>query len=85
MSAITHRNRASQLVDFDNMRFGNVMPTDIDAMADMKGRGFVIIETKFGTATLPFGQKLALERLTDSLTDGGKHAIPVVARSLQRR
>ena len=53
--------------DFSNMRWGNIYPTDIDGFLDFKGKLFIIFELKYNGSKLPFGQKLALERLTDAL------------------
>jgi hypothetical protein len=69
MSEFRNRDRAKQLIDFSGLRSGKKMPTDIDAFIDFGGRAFVFIEVKHGGADLPFGQRLALERLCDSVDD----------------
>lgn len=61
------RAHARQLVTFQNMRFGNITPTDIDVFMDFQNRLFIIGETKYGNADLPFGQRLAIERMCDSM------------------
>jgi hypothetical protein len=61
-------------VDFENLRFGkkgNLIPCDIDGFIDFGGKLFVIIEFKHGTAPIPYGQRLALERLCDACEAGG--------------
>ncbi len=80
MSAITNRARAAQLIEFENMRYGTIMPTDIDALIDMKGQAWVAIEVKSGNAHLSLGQKIAFERLVKGLEAGGTPAILIVAR-----
>lgn len=57
----------SQVIDFSNMRFGNIMPTDIDGLIEYRDMGFMLYEVKYDEAEMPFGQRLALERLTDAL------------------
>lgn len=62
---IKNRFYATRIRDFRGLRFKNITPTDIDAFIEYRGLGFVFIESKYGSAPLPFGQKLALERLVD--------------------
>ena len=42
-------------------------PTDIDGILEYANILYIIIEVKFGGAPLPYGQELALRRLTDDL------------------
>ncbi len=63
---IRNREYATQIRDFSNMKFGNITPTDIDMFIEYKNSCFVFVETKFKNATMPFGQKLAFERLADA-------------------
>lgn len=69
MSQFTNRERAMQLVDFGSMKYGKLMPTDLDGLFDAKGKAWVIIEAKMHRKPLPFGQRLALERLADDLSN----------------
>ena len=64
---ITYHTRARQQRDYSGVRYGNITPTDIDGIIDYKNRCWVIIELKYMDATIPFGQMLCLERLTDDL------------------
>lgn len=65
-SAIRNRDQKSQLVDFGGLRWGKIMPTDLDAYIDFGGNFFVFVEAKYGAGKLSFGQRLALERLCDT-------------------
>jgi len=65
-SAIRNRSQKAQLVDFGGLRWGKIMPTDLDAYIDFGGRLFVFIEAKYGGAPMSYGQRLALERLCDA-------------------
>jgi hypothetical protein len=76
---IRNREHAQQLKDFSGLRFGKITPTDIDGFLDFGDKVFVLIETKHGAAPLPYGQKLALERLCDACADAKKAAIVLVA------
>ena len=58
-----NREYAKQLKSFSGLRFGKITPTDIDGFLDFGNNVYVFIETKHGDAPLPYGQKLALERL----------------------
>lgn len=64
---IRNREYASQIRDFSGMRFGSITPTDIDGFIEYRNRGFVIIESKYGQSKLAGGQRLAFERLADTL------------------
>lgn len=73
---IYFRARAKQLRDYSKLRYGNITPTDIDGLIEYHGKCFVIIELKYKDSSLSYGQKLALERLTDDL---GKPVICIIA------
>lgn len=70
--------RAEQGRDFSGLRFGNITPTDIDAVIDFGNRAFVFIEAKWKNGRMPYGQKLALERLCDAVEQSGRRALLVV-------
>lgn len=80
---ILHRTRMAQIKDFSALDYGNGKgPTDIDGFIDFGGKFFVFIELKFMGTQLPFGQRLALERLSDnsrvpSLVIIAEHSAPV--------
>lgn len=74
-----NRQYAQQLKIFKGLRFGRITPTDIDGFMDFGNNVYVFIEAKHGTAPLPYGQKLALERLCDTCTDAGKAAVVLIA------
>lgn len=65
--AVYNRERATQVRDYTGLRFGNITPTDLDGLIEYKRAGYVLLEMKCEDATLPRGQELALERLTDDL------------------
>lgn len=65
--AIRNRQYGTQVRDYRGLRFGNITPTDIDGLIEYQGKGYVFIETKYQNAELPYGQRLALERLCDDL------------------
>jgi len=62
---IQNRQRSTQVIDFSGLRYGKCTPTDIDGLIELGGKVFIFIEYKFGNAPMPFGQKLALERVVD--------------------
>jgi len=76
---IYNREYAAQLRDFSGLRYGKITPTDIDGFMDFGGKAFVFIEAKYGDSEMPFGQKLALERLCDACDKGGINAVVLVA------
>lgn len=78
---INNRQAAQQIRDFSGLRWKNITPTDIDGLIEYQGRGFIFIETKFGDAKLPYGQRLALARLVDGLS---KPSICLITRHTTR-
>jgi hypothetical protein len=75
---IRNRQMATQVRDFSGLCFGNITPTDIDGYIEYKNRCHILIETKYGTAELPYGQRLALERMCDDLHKA-KPTIAIIA------
>lgn len=74
-----HPNRGKQLLRFDGMRFlDSITPTDIDALIEVRNQIVVFFEAKLKDKEVPFGQKLALERLVRNAGRAGKHAIAII-------
>lgn len=76
---IQNTARKQQIIDFRNLRYGNITPTDVDAAIEYKDKAWILIEYKYGDAKLPYGQRLALERLIKDAEIAGKEAIAIVA------
>lgn len=74
---IQHVARAQQINNFENMRFGKITPTDIDGAIEYKDKAYMFIEIKYREKDLPFGQRLALERLVKD-TSTNKTSIAIV-------
>jgi hypothetical protein len=71
--------RIKQFVSFSNLSYGkNNRPTDIDGLFELRDRLFIIFEAKMYGTDLPTGQRLALERLTDALSQA-KPTLLIVA------
>lgn len=75
---IENRERARQLRDFSGLRWGAITPTDIDGFVEFGGKLFVWIEAKYQDATLPDGQRLALERVCDGVTSKERAAAVLI-------
>ena len=61
------------------MRFlDSITPTDIDALIEVRNQIVVFFEAKLKDKEVPFGQKLALERLVRNAGRAGKHAIAII-------
>ena len=69
--------RAQQINDFRHLLFGKITPTDIDGVIEYQNKAYIIIEDKYGEKELPYGQKLAIERMIDDLSEK-KHALAIV-------
>ncbi len=54
--------------DFSGLRWGNITPTDVDGLIDFGDDLWIIFELKHAGNDMPYGQRLAYERLTDDLS-----------------
>lgn len=72
-------HRAKQVIEFSDLQYGNITPTDIDGFFERHDKTFVFFELKKRGAELPSGQKLALTRLVDNLRRCGKKSVLFVA------
>jgi len=79
-TGIRNEGYMRQIKEFSGLRFGSITPTDIDCFFDFSDGLFIFVELKHGDTKLPFGQKLALERLCDACESGGKKSCLIVAR-----
>lgn len=70
--------RAQQINDFSGLCIGKITPTDIDGVIEYQDKAYVFIEMKYQNKELPFGQKLALERLVNDTAKAGKTSIVLV-------
>ena len=78
-SRILNPRRAKQLIDFAGLCVdGYIYPTDIDGLIEYRDSEYIIFEIKHGDAEVPFGQKLALQRMVDDFTKVGKSAVALV-------
>ena len=61
---IKDRKKMSQIKDFSTLPTG---ATDIDGLIEYHNKCFILMESKHGDKVLPTGQRMALERVCDSL------------------
>jgi hypothetical protein len=66
MSLIHNTNKVKQSIDFTNIEWGNIHPSDIDAVLEFNNEVLILIEVKQKGKEIPTGQKLMLERISDS-------------------
>ena len=84
-SRIYNPYRMRQLIDFKGLSIdGYIYPTDIDGLIEYKDSEYIIFEIKHGDAPVPFGQKLALQRMVDDFTKCGKQAVALVCEHTVR-
>ena len=76
---IENTKRAQQINDFSGLRYGHITPTDIDGLIEYKDKGYVILEVKYNGKELPYGQRLAIERITKDVAYSGKAALALIA------
>ena len=66
---IRNRHYATQIRDFSGLRYGNITPTDGDFEIEYQNICWVFGELKHCAAALPNGQRLALERKCDDMSN----------------
>ena len=71
------QNTASSAVD-GGFRFLSLYPTDIDGLIELRNREYIILEVKHRGAAVPYGQRLAIERMVDDFTTVGKSAVAII-------
>ena len=76
---INNIERAKQINSFDGLQYGNITPTDLDGCIEYHNKAYIFIEIKYGDTQLPFGQRLALERLVKD-TGLAKKSIAIIAQ-----
>lgn len=75
---IQNRERKKQIIDFRNIKYKKITPTDIDVIIDFGGRAFVVVELKHGDAPIPDGQRICLENMVRGWANGGVKAIAII-------
>lgn len=79
-SRIRNPHYAKQLIDFQGLGInGEVYPTDIDALIEYHDSEYILLEVKYKKTKVPYGQKLAIQRMIDDFTKAGKRAIALIA------
>ncbi len=71
--------RAQQINDFNALIMGTITPTDIDGLIEYRNKAYVFLEVKYLDKELPYGQRLALERLATDVSVNNKKSIVIVA------
>lgn len=78
-SKILNPKRMKQLIDFKGLELdGGIYPTDIDGLIEYHNSEYIILEVKHNKAKVPWGQRLALQRMVDDFTGVGKKAVAIV-------
>jgi len=66
VSLIRNKKQIKQGIDFSGIKNGAIHPSDIDAVLEFDNEALILIEVKRKGNTLPTGQRLLLERISDS-------------------
>lgn len=64
---IKNKGEMEQFLNYDGLKYGKIMPTNIDGFLEFGNKVFVLIELKFKETKMPFGQKLCFERMCDRI------------------
>ena len=65
-SLIRNSNQVKQVIDFTGIQNGKIHPSDIDAVLEFNNDALILIEVKRKGNRIPTGQRLLLERISDS-------------------
>jgi hypothetical protein len=63
---IKNRDYKARIADMSGLTYGKITPTDLDMFLDFGDTLFVFAEAKYHGSAIPYGQRLALERLCDA-------------------
>lgn len=66
MTVIRNSNQVKQAIDFNGIGDEKIHPSDIDAVLEFNNEALILFEVKRINNELPTGQRLLLERITDS-------------------
>lgn len=78
-SRIVNPKRMRQLIDFSGLELDNgIFPTDIDGFIEYHNSEYILIEVKHIKASVPHGQRLALQRTVDVFAASGKNAVAII-------
>ena len=76
----TNPDRGKQLLLFDGLNYdSNVAPMDLDGLIEYHNKKRVLLELKLKNTPVPYGERIALERMVNDFGDVGKESIAVVA------
>lgn len=77
-SKILNPKRMKQLIDFKGLELDNgIYPTDIDGLIEYHDSEYILLEVKHKDARVPYGQRLAIQRMVDDFTKAGKKAVAI--------
>ena len=83
-SKILNPKRMKQLIDFKGLELDNgIYPTDIDGLIEYHDSEYILLEVKHKDARVPYGQRLAIQRMVDDFTKAGKKAVAIVCEHRQ--
>lgn len=75
---IKNREYMQKIKDFKGLKYRKIYPTDIDGFIDFGDNIFIVIELKYNGFVMPYGQSLAIERITDAFQKAGKKAFVII-------
>lgn len=76
---IKNKEFATQIRDFSELIFENVTPTDIDGLIEFNNCIYILMEAKYLKDELPSGQERALVNLIDTIFEGSKKGLLIIA------
>ena len=80
---INNKKRARQINGFKDLLYGKITPTDIDGLIEYKNKAYIFLEVKYNDADLPFGQRLALERLVKDTSINKKSMVIICEHNVE--
>lgn len=78
--AYKNANRGRQLLLFTDLNYdANVAPMDLDGLIEYHNKKRVLIEVKLQNTPVPYGERIALERMVNDFSIAGKETIAIIA------
>ena len=81
---IRNHAKARQQKDYSGLCFGKITPTDLDGFMEFGDHVFIFIELKGPGGEMPYGQRLAFERLVDAITSDTRASYLLLSRHEER-
>ncbi len=83
MSTINNKRNIEQIIDFTNLQFGKMAPSDDDGFMEISGKIFIHFEIKHVNGNCEGAQRKAFEKRNDLIEKAGPVTFTIIAKHNQ--